>query len=157
MKKATLALVVTGILGWSLTGSATTGVTNKCRPRVCVGGGGVDVPTPFESTNRKVELSDGEDYTLEGYVVNFDPGWDSLNLVRAFLRVDFDRHPWLASAKRKGQPYYALEGSPSFWKDLELHSVQIRARAVGRIVQTRRGPEYVISLRPMGDVVLLQD
>lgn len=134
-------------------------LTQRCRPRVCIGGGGIDVPTPFENTNRKAELSDGEDYTLEGYVMMFDPEWDSgtrsMDRARPFLRVDLARHPWLASAKRKAFPYYMLEGNPSFWRDLELRSVRIVVRATSHILQTRRGPEHQLTLRPIGDITVL--
>lgn len=82
-------------------------------------GGGGGVPSPFtENSNRKVELADGEMYTLQGKVVfdNNDVAW---------FWVDLAKHPWLANQKRQQNPYYRLMGSKEQWREYNEKSVQL--------------------------------
>jgi hypothetical protein len=83
------------------------------------GGGGGGVPSPFvENSNRKVELADGEMYTLDGKVVfdNNDTPW---------FWVDLAKHPWLANQKRQQNPYYRLLGSKDQWRDYNDKAIEL--------------------------------
>ena len=82
-------------------------------------GGGGGVPSPFvENSNRKVELADGEMYTLQGKVV-FDN-----NDVACFW-VDLAKHPWLANQRRQQNPYYRLLGSKDQWREYNEKAIQL--------------------------------
>ena len=117
------------------------------RPVPCGGAG--DVPTPFLNTNQKVELSEGELYTLIGKV-RFSRGG-------VFFEVDLVEHPWLASAKRRLNPFYSLDGSPSFWRKFEGRKVRIVVEAKGsvRLNASNGEGEYSLSLQPVADPVVL--
>ena len=81
------------------------------------GGGGI--PSPFvETSNRKVELADGEMYTLQGKIVfdSNDTPW---------FWVDLAKHPWLANQKRQAAPYYRLQGLRDQWRPYNEKSVQL--------------------------------
>src|SRR3954454_18586428 len=80
--------------------------------------GGDHLPTPFKLLNTKVELADGEQYVLEGTVV--------AGTFNAYLEVDLETHPWLATKKRKEFPYYVLEGGLSFWRKYEGVRVRVQ-------------------------------
>jgi hypothetical protein len=100
-------------------------------------GGGGGVPSPFvESSNRRVELADGEMYTLQGKVV-----FDSNDV--AFFWVDLEKHPWLANAHRQQNPYYRLIGSKDQWREYNEKSIQLICIARG--VTTADGYEIQLS------------
>lgn len=115
------------------------------RPR---GGGGGDVPTPFLSANTKVELADGEVYTLIGHI----------RLIRSipYLEVDLNEHGWLAGAKRKAEPFYPLEASPSYWAQFEDARVKLTVEAHGVAVVVGERAVYALTLQPLVEPVLLE-
>jgi len=130
-------------------GGVTRGLDREAdRPSPCGGSG--DVPTPFLNTNQKVELSDGELYTLVGKVRSARDGF--------YFEVDLGEHPWLASARRRASPLYGLEGSPSFWRRFDGRKVRLQVEAKGAVrVDSGTGEaEYWISLQPLADPVLMQ-
>jgi hypothetical protein len=110
---------------------------------------GGDVPIPYSLTNQRVELADGEVYTLDGMVV-FSGG-------RPYFEVDLSEHPWLANAKRRGSPLYPVTGSASSWKRYEGMRVRLQAMAKGEVTYPDSDcetflPQYVITLVPVIDV-----
>ena len=104
------------------------------------GGGGVPSPRMIASTNHHVELADGELYTLEGRLVVDSTG-------ALYFNVDLRKHPWLASAERVKNPYYAVEADPSAWQ--AYVGKRILLVAVARVVVG--GGEYQIVLQPVND------
>lgn len=113
---------------------------------LALGGGGHDVPTPFEFVNSKFELADGEIYQLAGRIVS-ETEWTSYDrAAQAYLEVDLNYTPWLASAKRISFPYYPLNaGYP--WESLEGRKVVLLVRAHGKAVVNRdRTVSYQLSL-----------
>lgn len=111
-------------------------------------GGGGEVPTPFEAFNQKAELADGEDYLLVGRVVIQPVAGSGSDRLQAFLQVDLDVHPWLASARRKANPYYPLEGSVGFWRQYRGIRIKLPCQAVEQItVVVGQKPESTHWLR----------
>ena len=108
-------------------------------------GPGGEVPDPHLSSNSKVELADGEVYTLFGTVFFGHDG-------NPYMEVDLKKHPWLANARRKANPIYPLEGQHGFWMQFNGSKIRFTCRAHGVIVDVRGNPEYVIGLQPMGTV-----
>jgi hypothetical protein len=111
---------------------------------------GGEVPIPFEDSNQRVELADGEIYTLIGRV--------RFQLDTPYLEVDLGQHPWLANSKRKLSPVYPIDVSPSLpvdWKVLEGKLVKSYMRARGFITKLEFRPgveprlEYRIGLEAM--------
>ncbi len=105
---------------WSLSFSASLAVADA-GPR----GGPGDVPTPF-ILNEKLELADGETYTLIGRFVTREG-----NL---WFQVDLDSHPWLANQKRKDFPFYRVIGTR-----VDLEPVVVRAERVQAIMKAEGG------------------
>lgn len=102
-------------------------------------GGDGGVPSPFvETSNRKVELADGEMYTLFGKVV-----FDSSDV--PFFWVDLKKHPWLANKKRAVTPFYRLMGSREEWREYNEQSIQLICIAKAMMV----GGKYEIELTPL--------
>lgn len=117
------------------------------------GGGGGDIPFPFETANQKAELADGEVYLLSGRVV-FAPGPVSVEPM-PYLEVDFQEHPWLESAKRKQVPFYLLENSDLDWKKWENQRVMVPVRAKGQILTNPHSdPVYTLTLKAMGEPIV---
>ncbi|MEO5970092.1 MAG: hypothetical protein ABIQ95_09205 [Bdellovibrionia bacterium] len=131
------------------------------------GGGGHDVPTPFQLTQTKFELADGELYSLVGTIVFAPPpvalvyqselqrpsytqfyGTNPKKL-HPYFSIDLENHPWIANAKRVDSPLYYIEGTSNNWKKWEGTSVNLLCRANGRILLTSNGPEYAIQLEPI--------
>jgi len=97
-------------------------------------GGPGDVPTPFVS-NEKVELADGETYTLIGrFVIREGNLW---------FQVDLDAHPWLANQKRKEFPFYRVIGTR-----VDLEPVVVRAERVQALMKAE-GAVIERDLRPI--------
>lgn len=97
-------------------------------------GGGDGIPTPLNLTsNARVELASGEQYTLVGVARNFGG--------TVYLEVDFVEHPWLATQTRLKNPYYAVTGrlSLSQWASFLNRKVIIDTQARGR-VEIRNSP-----------------
>lgn len=118
--------------------------------RGSAGGGGGEIPTPFEAYNQKVELADGEAYVLVGRVVidNIAPDGSTSERMRAFFEIDLNEHPWLGNTKRKMRPFYPLEGAVSTWRRYNGMRVKLPCIAVGGVVYTPgQQAEYVIWLR----------
>lgn len=117
-------------------------------------GGGGELPNPFDTANRRVELADGEPYLLVGRVVmrdgamfGDDPG------MAPYFRIDLTEQPWLATEKRVGQPYYPLEGSVDDWNRY-VSMGKIKFPCVARVVIKMFGsrPIYSIHLQASTDV-----
>ncbi|MBI2712540.1 MAG: hypothetical protein HYX41_06790 [Bdellovibrio sp.] len=111
------------------------------------GGGGHDVPTPFEVVNSKAELADGEVYQLAG-VVFFDLSFSEIGYARApFFNVDLNYSPWLANRARRAFPYYELEEGFD-WSRIEGKRVVALVRAHGKVkFRADDTPYYSISLK----------
>jgi hypothetical protein len=130
------------IMAALLSGSAYAAneANEKDKRKGCCG----DVPVPF-SSNQKVELANGEYYTLVGRVIFFQN--------HPFLNVDLDVHPWLANSKavQSGEKIYPLQGSPAYWKTYESLRVKINVQAAADLVDAcSNAPLYIISLDLVG-------
>jgi hypothetical protein len=98
-------------------------------------GGPGDVPTPFVS-NEKVELADGEIYTLIGrFVIREGNLW---------FQVDLEAHPWLANQKRKDFPFYRVIGTRVDLEPVAVRAERVQAlmKAEGAIVERDLRPLY---------------
>jgi hypothetical protein len=114
-----------------------------------VRGGGGEIPTPF-SSNQKVELADGEIYSLVGTVKLYGG--------EAYFEIDFAQHPWLASAKRQSSPYYALSNPIDYWRKFEGAKLRLSVEAQGEIVLGQEaGPRYSIRLQLLAEPVPCTD
>lgn len=136
MKKYLFVVVVIGLAVGSVVWGAAPG------------GGSGDVPTPFLSSNQKVELAHGELYTLVG-VIRFSNG-------EPFLEIDLNEHPWLANAYRKANPFYPLEGATSFWKRYENQRLKTFVEAHIGADALSDGLRVYITLNPLADPVVLE-
>lgn len=105
-----------------------------------------DTPMPFESTNRRAELADGELYTLVGRVVFVGD--------QAMLEVDLNEHPWLASTKRRNDPFYPIVQRSDTYRQFEGRRVLLQARARAVITITPAPAAYSIWLSILGSPVL---
>ena len=130
--------VIQGIIVMAALSSITAFAKDK--HSTCCG----DVPVPF-SSNQKVELANGEYYTLVGKVIYFQS--------KPFLTVDLDVHPWLSSSNSKylGEKVYPLQGSPAYWKTYENKRVKVNIQASADLVDAcTNAPLYIISLDLIG-------
>ena len=159
-------------MGWlfliaaiSLSGAAATHANERQLRKPCQGcggpgiggGGGGEIPSPFNTMNQKAELSDGDLYFLVGRIV-FGPPVTGSARKQAYLEVDLNQHPWLANQKRKQFPFYPLEGSTKFWERLEGQVVRMACEAHAKIVTVEKGKsDYVIFLAPQVDQTLGHD
>ena len=104
-----------------------------CDPGCMIGGGGGEggVPTPL-TQNQKVELADGEEYLLVGWIrIEREPVTGEQNYK---LQVDFETLPWLASIRRKEDPYYLIQQDGSDLSRWANSRVKLRALAQGVVV-----------------------
>lgn len=110
-----------------------------------------ELPIPFQSANQKVELSDGELYTLLG--------WVRIKEGRGFFEVDFAAHPWLANTRRKALPFYPLVIDKGGILPYEDQRVQVFVQAQGGVEYGTEGaePAYTITLVSQIDPVIQSD
>jgi hypothetical protein len=124
---------------------AVPGGLRAAEPTHGPGGGGM--PTPFGDSNIRVELADGELYTLDGRVVLVQT---QLGAIAAYFEVDLNKQDWLANQTRRQEPYYLLQGKLSFWRQLNQQNIELTATAQVRILPDEHGvPQQVISLVPL--------
>jgi hypothetical protein len=121
----------------AVTGGAMASDGDRCTR--CPGGG--EMPGPFGTTNAAVELAPGELYTLDGQVV--------VSANEAFLMVDLEAHPWLASKQRQKSPYYPIKGAVASWRRYNGVRVRLIGEAEARIVTLQGQPQQLISLKPL--------
>ena len=109
------------------------------------GGGGGEVPSPYDSSNQKVELSDREKYSIEGVIV-MGPSIDGSGGQQPYIQVDLKAQPWLANHHRVAFPYYPLEVDTSKLDRLDRveGEVIVTGDAHTRIVSTSQGDSYQI-------------
>lgn len=122
-----------------LTAMVLNGFSLSARAEVGPRGGPGDVPTPFTS-NQKVELAEGETYTLIGrFVVREGNLW---------FNVDLDAHPWLANQKRKEFPFYRVSGTRVDLEPVVVRAEKVQAvmKADGLILERGDHPTYRIGL-----------
>ena len=98
-------LVLVMILGMSLTGiNAFSKITEP--PQCVIPKLDLDkVPFPIKSANTRFDLADGETYVLIGTIVKKDGLF--------FFQIDFDSQPWLATAARLQNPFFAISQADS--------------------------------------------
>lgn len=120
----------------------------------CRGGGGNDVPTPFDFRGQKFELADGELYVLAGKVIISSSVFEDSGQKMAYLQIDLDKQGWLAGFQRREFPYYPLEADPRDWTAFEQKEVRILVKAHGRIIGNGNQAQYVIYLEPITRQVL---
>ena len=102
------------------------------------------IPMPF-STNQKVELANGEYYTLVGFIHEQHGAY--------FFHVDLKTHPWLSNNQRARYPSYPMiELSEKVdWEEYEYLPVKMIVQAFGHVeTDSKFGvPNYEISLIPL--------
>lgn len=138
MKKVILSLVL------ALTIGAAFASANGDAPStngMIIRGGGDGIPTPLNlTTNARVELAHGEQYTLVGVIRNFGGS--------IYLEVDFEQHPWLATKARLANPYYAVVSTRmtlGLWKPFIGRKVVLDTEARG-VVQLKNARSAYYSL-----------
>lgn len=94
-------------------------VKKDCQSWAAKGGGG-ESPRGL-TTDTKAELAINEKYILSGMV--------AIVAGEPFLRVDFNEHPWLASAVRMRNPFYRLDDVASNWKQYLGREITVVATA----------------------------
>ena len=98
---------------------------------------------PFRTTNQKVELADGEMYSLRGNLY-FDAANNTM-----FLRVDLEETPWLANSLRKKFPFYPITKYNRTWLNLLNKPVTILVKANGKLFSNQQGDlSYGMFLEP---------
>ena len=150
-KKKRFVFMVSIMSGMILAGQTSSFAAGTAELRhedgACAGrSGGGDVPTPFEATDAKFELADGEIYLLTGRVELMPSLMDDSGSIRPYLAVNLTQYPWLANAKRTESPYYVLEGTSRKWKAWDRFPVKLLCRAHGRIVTIGGKLQYRITL-----------
>jgi hypothetical protein len=114
-------------------------------PSAFAKGGGGNIPsTLLDVANTRVELADGEVYSLYGQVVFKKDGLP-------YLKVDLKKEAWLASNRRQADPYYLLAGDEDVWHKYEGVRVQYLCFAAGVIRNGYFGPEYRLLLKPINE------
>jgi hypothetical protein len=109
-------------------------------------GGGHDVPTPFEDANRHFELANGEIYSLVGKIIFLPDLTGVSEKDRPYFQVDLKTQPCLAHPERQASPFYLLEGPDTKWRNVNLTTLRLFAKAHGRVIPTPSGATYQISL-----------
>lgn len=117
-------------------------------------GGGDGIPTPLNLTsNARVELAHGEQYTLVGVVRNFGGS--------VYLEIDFEQHPWLATQNRLANPYYAVSSprlSLSQWSTWIGRKVVLDTQARGVVLlKSTRSAFYTLELALLRNPELYTD
>ena len=140
-----ICFVLLGVLPFSKTAAAVEGEDRN----TTMGGGGHDVPTPFEVMNPKYELSDGEIYLLSGQIQLMPARRGESSNIRPFLWLDLAGHAALANSQRVRDPLYPISGSLQRWMEKRGNYVQLLFKAHGRVVQGTNGAEYEIYLEPL--------
>ena len=117
-------------------------------------GGGGELPSPFDTANRRVELAEGEAYLLVGRVVMMEgAAFGDDSGVVPYFRVDLTDQPWLATEKRVSQPYYRLEGSVEDWnRYVSMGKIKFPCVAHGVIKMIGSRHIYSIYLEASTDV-----
>jgi len=110
---------------------------------------GGEIPWPFQVSNQAVELSDGERYLLIGSV--------EIISGRPLFSVDLAKHPWLATAKRRENPRYILEGPTEYWKAFEGKRLRLVCTAIWNAVQDTDTHRYrmEVMLQSLADPAIL--
>lgn len=144
-------------LATSFVAMPSFGVTLSCTQHEIIfrgGGGGYDVPTPFDyvarmdGANRRFELAENEIYDLIGRVVLLPAQEDDSGNIYPYLEIDLNHFGLLANSKRLSSPYYRLEGSAHDWKRWDRLPVRILVYARSHIIMGRKGLQNLISLDP---------
>ena len=127
-------------------GAASTGTFEGCYSSC-----GGEIPWPFQVSNQAVELSDGEKYLLMGTV--------EIRNSRAYFIVDLVKHPWLATAKRRENPAYLLEGSTDYWKAYEGKRIRLVSTATWATSQDvgTRAYAVTVSLQSLADPAVVAE
>ncbi len=132
-------------------GGAATGTRPSGPFEGCYSSCGGEIPWPFQVSNQAVELSDGEKYLLMGTV--------EILHGRAFFVVDLVKHPWLATAKRRENPRYMLQGATDYWKGYEGKRIRLVSTAAWSMSQDVATREYTlaISLHSLADPAIVAE
>jgi hypothetical protein len=91
---------------------------------------------------------------LTGKVVVRAQGGVASRVPMAFLEIDFNEHPWLASKRRRAVPYYPLMGSAkNLWRQFDGHKVQVTVTAHATTELAADGElRYTLALEQLPDV-----
>ena len=118
-----------------------------CSKWAAAGGGG-GLPRGLTS-GTMAELAPGERYVLSGTI--------SIAQNEVYLKIDLSEHPWLASSRRKSQPYYHISDSVNRWKKYNYKAVTaiFRADAVIWALGADRYT-YEIALTPIEGTVIVE-
>lgn len=114
------------------------------------GGGGL----PRGLTNgTTVELAQGERYVLTGVIAVVKNSSTQQN--EAYLKIDLEEHPWLASAKRRSTPYYRINDDANRWKKYNRSKITGIFRAEGAIWSMGQERGYEVFLTPTEGTVIV--
>lgn len=139
MKKLALMLTVSFALVAGAATAAEVRSEDKELMRTCMNnaktecqkwaasGGGNEFPRGL-SVDSKVELASGERYIMSGSISIFSN--------KVWLNVDFDAQPWLASQKRRANPFYRLDDDMARWRRYNGKNVTIVVTAQNMIWAT---------------------
>jgi hypothetical protein len=122
------------------------------------GGGDGHQPDPHTVFNQRAELAGGELYLLRGTVViaSKSPSASLTRKKQPYFHVDLGAHPWLASAIRKANPYYLIEGTTSYWRAYNGSYGELAVKARVQFVTDAEGEvSQVISLQVIPELSLI--
>ena len=118
---------------------------SDCENWAVKGGGGGGFPRGL-GVETKVELAAGEKYILEGTIVIANNN--------VYLKADLEKQPWLASRKRKTNPFYSIDDSVGRWTKYENKSIAVIATAKAVVWFNGDKAFYEIQLEPGQNPVL---
>jgi len=117
-----------------------------CTKWASAGGGGGGFPRGLTS-GVTVELAAGEAYVLSGVI--------TIVKNEVYLAIDLDDQPWLASSRRKQQPFYRIDDDAAKWRNYSRKKVSGIFRVEGSIWSTTNGRyTYDLYLTPTEGSVL---
>lgn len=111
-------------------------------------GGGNEFPRGL-TTDNTVELAHGERYMLTGAVAIFSN--------KVWFNIDFDEQPWLASQKRRANPFYRLDDDMTRWKRYNGQTLTLIVTAQNVIWQSTDDKYSVETLLVPGSDPIVKD
>lgn len=110
-------------------------------------GGGNEFPRGLDVDNT-VELAHGEKYMLTGIISIFSN--------KVWFNIDFDVQPWLASQKRRANPFYRIDDDMSRWRRYNGQTLTLIVTAENVIWTQNNGGRYTVEtmLKPGSDPIV---
>jgi hypothetical protein len=127
--------------------SCMTVLEKDCKTWASRGGGG-EMPR-FMPGDTKVELANGEKYSLKGTI--------EVRATGPFLRIDLKAQPWLATTARVKSPYYRLTSGSINWNRFRGQRVIVLGTAHYAIYSDRTRTRVDVYFEPSSDPILATD